>query len=205
MVKEAPKLVPPSPYSRLVLERATVWTVHKQPALNRGRGSSFWNRFNNLDQGWSPPLTFTVPPIHERYKLHYSAVCNIITPPRLLLCHFWSQGSKAQLEKVWEETDGLDPDDFDPKTFFKLHGKHCPHGGTPLNFCLGTWPCSRHIFATMFQTKCEMYCSLPSNQKWSVWVNMQRACSGNCNSVCYRDSGRQKVTQNLTVFRSQNG
>ena len=34
------------------------------------------------------------------------------------------QGSKAQLEQVWEETDGLDPDDFDPKTFFKLHGEN---------------------------------------------------------------------------------
>ena len=32
------------------------------------------------------------------------------------------QGSKAQLEQVWEETDGLDAKDFNPKTFFKLHG-----------------------------------------------------------------------------------
>lgn len=23
---------------------------------------------------------------------------------------------------MWEEADGLDPEDFDPKTFFKLHG-----------------------------------------------------------------------------------
>uniref|UniRef100_H3CBP9 Nucleobindin 2 n=1 Tax=Tetraodon nigroviridis TaxID=99883 RepID=H3CBP9_TETNG len=30
-------------------------------------------------------------------------------------------GSEDQLKEVWEETDGLDPDDFDPKTFFKLH------------------------------------------------------------------------------------
>ncbi|XP_007885701.1 nucleobindin-2 [Callorhinchus milii] len=30
-------------------------------------------------------------------------------------------GSKDQLKEVWEETDGLDPEDFDPKTFFKLH------------------------------------------------------------------------------------
>lgn len=30
-------------------------------------------------------------------------------------------GSKDQLKEVWEETDGLDPNDFDPKTFFKLH------------------------------------------------------------------------------------
>ncbi|KAM3920750.1 nucleobindin-2 isoform 1-T1 [Leptodactylus fuscus] len=30
-------------------------------------------------------------------------------------------GSKDQLKEVWEESDGLDPSDFDPKTFFKLH------------------------------------------------------------------------------------
>ena len=36
--------------------------------------------------------------------------------------HF-TQGAKAQLEEVWEEDDGLDKADFDPKTFFKLHGK----------------------------------------------------------------------------------
>lgn len=35
---------------------------------------------------------------------------------------FKIQGSKAQLEQVWEETDGLDAKDFDPRTFFKLHG-----------------------------------------------------------------------------------
>ncbi|KAJ8340004.1 hypothetical protein SKAU_G00346370 [Synaphobranchus kaupii] len=30
-------------------------------------------------------------------------------------------GSEDQLKEVWEETDGLDPEDFDPKTFFSLH------------------------------------------------------------------------------------
>uniref|UniRef100_A0A3Q3XEC8 EF-hand domain-containing protein n=1 Tax=Mola mola TaxID=94237 RepID=A0A3Q3XEC8_MOLML len=30
-------------------------------------------------------------------------------------------GSEDQLKEVWKETDGLDPDDFNPKTFFKLH------------------------------------------------------------------------------------
>ncbi|XP_074853841.1 nucleobindin-2 isoform X3 [Carettochelys insculpta] len=30
-------------------------------------------------------------------------------------------GSKDQLKEVWKESDGLDPNDFDPKTFFKLH------------------------------------------------------------------------------------
>ena len=34
-----------------------------------------------------------------------------------------AQGSQDQLKEVWQEADGLDPDDFDPKTFFKLHGK----------------------------------------------------------------------------------
>lgn len=35
------------------------------------------------------------------------------------------QGSQNQLKEVWEEADGLDPEDFDPKTFFNLHGKTC--------------------------------------------------------------------------------
>ncbi|KAM6957411.1 nucleobindin-1 [Aplochiton taeniatus] len=30
-------------------------------------------------------------------------------------------GSVAQLREVWEETDGLDPQEFNAKTFFKLH------------------------------------------------------------------------------------
>ncbi|XP_077592782.1 nucleobindin-2-like [Stigmatopora nigra] len=30
-------------------------------------------------------------------------------------------GSEDQLKEVWQESDGLDPDDFDPKTFFKMH------------------------------------------------------------------------------------
>ncbi|KAF6105190.1 hypothetical protein HJG60_014109 [Phyllostomus discolor] len=30
-------------------------------------------------------------------------------------------GSKDQPKEVWELTDGLDPNDFGPKTFFKLH------------------------------------------------------------------------------------
>ncbi|KAM3609073.1 uncharacterized protein V6R79_009402 [Siganus canaliculatus] len=30
-------------------------------------------------------------------------------------------GSEDQLKEVWQESDGLDPEDFDPKTFFKLH------------------------------------------------------------------------------------
>ncbi|XP_073460054.1 nucleobindin-2 isoform X1 [Aquarana catesbeiana] len=30
-------------------------------------------------------------------------------------------GSQDQLKEVWQETDGLDPSDFDPKTFFMLH------------------------------------------------------------------------------------
>lgn len=30
-------------------------------------------------------------------------------------------GSQDQLKEVWHETDGMDPEDFDPKTFFKMH------------------------------------------------------------------------------------
>lgn len=27
------------------------------------------------------------------------------------------------MEEVWEKEDGLDPDSFDPRTFFNLHGR----------------------------------------------------------------------------------
>ncbi|XP_042351962.1 nucleobindin-2b [Plectropomus leopardus] len=30
-------------------------------------------------------------------------------------------GSEDQLKEVWQESDGMDPDNFDPKTFFKMH------------------------------------------------------------------------------------
>ncbi|KAM9352475.1 nucleobindin-2-like [Symphorus nematophorus] len=30
-------------------------------------------------------------------------------------------GSEDQLKEVWQEADGMDPEDFDPKTFFKMH------------------------------------------------------------------------------------
>ncbi|KAM9375407.1 nucleobindin-2-like [Pholidichthys leucotaenia] len=30
-------------------------------------------------------------------------------------------GSEDQYKEVWQEADGLDPDDFNPKTFFKMH------------------------------------------------------------------------------------
>lgn len=33
-------------------------------------------------------------------------------------------GHKPQLEEVWEKEDGLDPEAFNPKTFFKLHDKN---------------------------------------------------------------------------------
>lgn len=32
-------------------------------------------------------------------------------------------GNKKQLEEVWEKQDHMDPADFDPKTFFMMHGK----------------------------------------------------------------------------------
>lgn len=31
-------------------------------------------------------------------------------------------GNKAQLEEVWEKQDNMDPDAFDPKLFYRLHG-----------------------------------------------------------------------------------
>lgn len=44
------------------------------------------------------------------------------------------QGSQNQLKEVWEEADGLDPEDFDPKTFFNLHGK--TSNNRQLSICL---------------------------------------------------------------------
>lgn len=32
-------------------------------------------------------------------------------------------GNKAQLEEVWEKQDHMDRQDFDPRTFFMIHGK----------------------------------------------------------------------------------
>ena len=34
----------------------------------------------------------------------------------------YKPASKHQLEEVWEEDDGLKDEEFDPKTFFFLHG-----------------------------------------------------------------------------------
>ena len=31
-------------------------------------------------------------------------------------------GSKQQMEEVWEEEDGLEKEQFEPRTFFHLHG-----------------------------------------------------------------------------------
>ncbi len=32
-------------------------------------------------------------------------------------------GSKEQMEQVWEEDDGMAKEEFDPRTFFHMHGK----------------------------------------------------------------------------------
>lgn len=38
--------------------------------------------------------------------------------------------SKDQLEQVWEEDDGMAKEQFDPKTFFHMHGESSVHYGT---------------------------------------------------------------------------
>lgn len=35
--------------------------------------------------------------------------------------NFFLQGSKDQLEQVWQDVDKLPKESFDPKTFFNLH------------------------------------------------------------------------------------
>lgn len=48
-----------------------------------------------------------------------------LTPTMVCAC-VQMQGSEDQLKEVWHEADGLDPEDFDPKTFFKMHGNQRP-------------------------------------------------------------------------------
>jgi len=31
-------------------------------------------------------------------------------------------GSKEQMQEVWEKEDGLEKDQFEPRTFFRIHG-----------------------------------------------------------------------------------
>lgn len=31
-------------------------------------------------------------------------------------------GSREQMEEVWEKEDGLEKDQFEPRTFFRIHG-----------------------------------------------------------------------------------
>jgi len=38
------------------------------------------------------------------------------------VCGRCLQGGEEQLKEVWEESDGLNKKDFDPRTFFYLHG-----------------------------------------------------------------------------------
>lgn len=60
----------------------------------------------------------------------------ILWDPAFLLMSPWlslPQGSQAQLKEVWEELDGLDPNRFNPKTFFILHGKVGRESQTQVN------------------------------------------------------------------------
>jgi len=50
----------------------------------------------------------------EEYKQHHEQKHESMHEP----------GHKKQLEEVWEKEDGLDPDSFDPRTFFNLHDKN---------------------------------------------------------------------------------
>lgn len=45
-------------------------------------------------------------------------------------------GNKAQLEEVWEDQDHMDPEDFDPKKFFQLHGMYY----IPYYVCVSSHP-----------------------------------------------------------------
>ena len=57
------------------------------------------------------------------------------------------QGGEEQLKKVWEESDGLNKKDFDPRTFFYLHGRLLSYGfpHSLQNLCLNcsTYSCAK--------------------------------------------------------------
>lgn len=72
--------------------------------------------------------TATCKKFHDVVKPSVKFFCCNISHPRWLTLRttcVWCavvQGSRDQLEEVWEESDNLNKDDFDPKTFFYLHG-----------------------------------------------------------------------------------
>ena len=58
-------------------------------------------------------------------------------------------GSKQQLEEVWEEQDHLSPDNFNPKTFFALHGTYRNNNSKKLlatNFQVETFHYNRIVW-----------------------------------------------------------
>lgn len=75
---------------------------------------------------------------HKHKLTHYVCVCVCL------------QGSQDQLKEVWKETDGLDPEDFDPRTFFKLHGRRAVAGGPA-----GSWSC---VHVCYEQMKSRVHC-----------------------------------------------
>ncbi|XP_039724465.1 nucleobindin-1 isoform X2 [Pteropus medius] len=62
--------------------------------------------------------------LEEQQRRHREHPKVNVPDPAFLLMSPWlspPQGSQAQLKEVWEELDGLDPNRFNPKTFFILH------------------------------------------------------------------------------------
>lgn len=78
---------------------------------------------------------------------------------------------------MWQETDGLDPDDFDPKTFFKLHGNstvHVPQGRARAD-----------LFFLMFQTTTETGSWTKQNWRLSSAKRFQlHGCLMLCWMIC---------------------
>ena len=61
--------------------------------------------------------------------------------------HLRHPASKEQLEDVWEHQDGLNKEDFDPKTFFHLHDKN---GDRHLD--------AMELEALFYSEVCDYYC-----------------------------------------------
>ncbi|KAG2455609.1 NUCB1 protein, partial [Polypterus senegalus] len=66
-------------------------------------------------------------------------------------------GSRDQLQEVWEETDGLDPKEFNPKTFFKLHDEYLilQDGADLLHCGVSQWEQHHHQLEKVYDPKNE--------------------------------------------------
>ena len=84
--------------------------------------------------------------------------------------HLRHPASKEQLEDVWEHQDGLNKEDFDPKTFFHLHDKN---GDRHLD--------AMELEALFYSEVCDYYCQ--QERDWlKILCLVHSTC---CHSIIY--------------------